>query len=98
MKPLSFPATAGIVRLFARWQNTTNWYYLNLTKDGHVQLRRYRNGAILDLAPQKVYPVVLGQWYTLRLECLGSSLKAYVNGVLQEMARDLKRAIIPPEV
>ena len=88
VKPLSFPGTAGIVRIFARWQNPSNWYYETLTKDGHVQLRRYRNGAILDLAPQKVYPVALGQWYTLRLECLGSSLKAYVNGVLQLSATD----------
>ncbi len=88
VKPLSFPGTAGIVRLFARWQNPTNWYYETLTKDGHVQLRRYRNGAILDLAPQKVYPVVVGTWYTLRLEVVGSSLRAYVNGVLQLSATD----------
>src|SRR5439155_496997 len=31
VKPLSFPGTAGIVRIFARWQNPSNWYYETLT-------------------------------------------------------------------
>src|SRR5436189_203404 len=74
VKPLSFPNTSGgIVRIFSRWQDASNWYYMNLTKDGHVQLRRYTTGGVIkDLVPQKVYPVVLGTWYTMRLEASGT--------------------------
>jgi hypothetical protein len=80
--------SGGFARIFCRWQNASNWYYLTLRSTNVVQLRRYLNGAITDLAPQKSYPVALGAWYTLRLECVGSSLKAYVNGVLLLSATD----------
>ncbi len=88
VKPLSFQSTGGIVRVFCRWQNATNWYYVNLRNTGVVQLRRYLNNAIVDLAPSKALAISPNTWVTLRLECVGSSLKAYVNGVLQLSATD----------
>src|SRR3989454_559730 len=88
VKPLTWNAAGGIVRIFGRWQDANNWYYLNLTSDNHVQLRKYVNGTITDLAPPQSLTVTPGTWYKVRLEMVGTTLKAYVNDVLQLTATD----------
>jgi uncharacterized protein YjdB len=88
IKPLSFQSGGGIVRVFARWQSSSSYYYANLTNDGQVQLRRMASGTITDLAPPKAIGVSVGTWYTLQLSVQGSALAVAVNGVQQLSASD----------
>jgi len=87
IKPLTY-ASGGIARIFGRWQDANHWYYVNLTSDNHIQLRKNVNGTFTDLAPPKSFTVSKGTWYKVRLEMVGTTLKAYVNDVLQLTATD----------
>ena len=87
IKPLTWNS-GGIARIFGRWQDANDWYYVNLTADNHIQLRKSVNGTFTDLAPQKSFTVSKGTWYKVRLEMVGTTLKAYVNDVLQLTATD----------
>lgn len=72
---------------FARMQDAQNYYYVTVRRDNTISLRRQVNGqtVVLDSAP---LTVSLGAWYTLRLEAIGSALRAYVNGRLVLEAND----------
>ncbi|HYU28458.1 MAG TPA: family 16 glycoside hydrolase, partial [Gemmatimonadales bacterium] len=87
IKPLTWNS-GGIVQILGRWQDANHWYYVNLTADNHIQLRKNVNGTFTDLAPQKSFTVSKGTWYKVRLEMVGTTLKAYVNDVLQLTATD----------
>jgi len=78
----------GIV---ARYQDEDNYYYVTVRNDNSIALRKLVNGAIveLDVAP---LTVTTNTWYTLRLEAIGSSLRAYVNGQLTLEAQDTSHA------
>jgi hypothetical protein len=71
----------------ARYQNDTNYYYVSVRSGGTVSLRKVVNGAITVLATATM-PVSLNNWYTLRLEAVGSRLRAYVNGTQALEATD----------
>lgn len=71
----------------ARYTNDTNYYYLSMRSGGTISLRKVANGAITVLATANM-PVALDEWYTLRLEAVGSRLRAYVNGTLALEAAD----------
>ncbi len=85
--PLTWGSTASIVRLFGRWVDARNWYYVNLTGGNQLQLRKYVNGVVTELAT-KPFPVTRGQWYRVRLEMIGTALSVYVAGALQFTATD----------
>jgi pectate lyase len=87
-KAIAFGSGAGRwFGLMARYQDSNNYYYLTLRNDNTVSLRKLVNGAIvvLDDAP---LTVTANTWYALRLEAIGSSLRAYVNGRLLLEASD----------
>ena len=65
----------------ARYSNETNYYYFSLRSSNMLSLRKVTNGQITVLRSVPL-PVVLGRWYRLRLEAVGSQLRAYVNGTL----------------
>jgi hypothetical protein len=69
------------VGVMARYTDEQNYYYLSLRSSNTVSLRKLNNGAIVNLgtAPFTVNP---GTWYTLRLETVGSKVRAYVDGRL----------------
>jgi hypothetical protein len=85
--PLTWGGTSRIVRIFGRWIDARNWYYVNLSSAGRLELRKYVNGAVTELA-SKPFPVTLGQWYRVRLEMIGTALSVYVAGALQLTATD----------
>ena len=74
-----------------RYTDAANYYYVTLRSDNTISLRKLVNGTIhiLDAAPLTV-PV--GTTFTLRLEAIGSSLRAYVNGRLLLEAKDSTHA------
>jgi hypothetical protein len=67
--------------VIARYQNDTNYYYVSVRSGGTVSLRKVVNGTIGVLATANM-PVSVNNWYDLRLEAVGSRLRAYVNGTL----------------
>jgi hypothetical protein len=71
----------------ARYQDDTNYYYLSVRSGGTVSLRKLVDGAIGVLATANM-PLNLNDWYTLRLEAVGSRLRGYVNGTLVLEAMD----------
>ena len=74
-----------------RYTNETNYYYLTLRNSNTLSLRKVTNGQITVLRSMAL-PVVLGRWYRLRLEAVGSQLRAYVNGSLKLEASDTTHA------
>jgi pectate lyase len=87
VKPLSFNGTDRFVALVARAQGNTSYYYLTLRNSNQIELKKLVSGSSTTLA-SKAFTVTAGTWYTLRIEAVGSSLSAYVNGTLQLSATD----------
>jgi hypothetical protein len=71
----------------ARYSNATNYYYFSLRSSNMLSLRKVTDGQVTVLRSVAL-PVVLGRWYRLRLEAVGSQLRAYVNGTLWLEASD----------
>lgn len=65
----------------ARHIDDANYHYVTVRSSNTISLRKLVNGAtqVLDSAPLTVTP---GAWYRLRLEIIGQSVRAYVNGAL----------------
>jgi hypothetical protein len=59
-----------------------NYYYLSLRRSQQLSLRRLVNGQVqvLGTVPQAL---TLGAWHDLRLEIIGTSIRAFVNGDLK---------------
>jgi hypothetical protein len=79
------------VGVIARHIDHDNFYYVTLRRDNTISLRKLVNGSItvLDSAP---ITVSAGTTYTLRLEAIGTALRAYVNGNLVLEANDSSHA------
>jgi hypothetical protein len=65
--------------LATRYIDSGNFYYLSLRNSNTVSLRKVVNGVItvLGTAPLNV---AAGTWFDLRLDAVGSDLRAFVNG------------------
>ncbi len=87
VKPLSFNSAGGFARIYGRWKDASNWYYAVLRSANVLELKKYVNGSS-TLLTSKPFTVTPGTWYTLKLEMVGSSLRVYVNGVLELSATD----------
>jgi hypothetical protein len=70
------------IGLAARQIDQSNYYDVILRRSNQLSLRRVVNGQIQVLAtvPQ---PLTLGAWHDLRLEIIGTQIRAYVNGDLK---------------
>ena len=60
---------------------------MSLRRSNTVTLRKLVNGSIVQLG-SAVLTVTPNTWYTVRLEAVGSRLRAYVNGRLVLEATD----------
>lgn len=77
------------VYLAGRFTDSNNWYgaaFYN-SSPPRIQLRKKVDGSSADIA-DGTYPVELGVWYTVKLELKGSTLRMYVDDVLQIEATD----------
>jgi hypothetical protein len=73
--------------VMARHVDEQNFYLLALTNGNTVSLRKVVNGKMITLASAS-YAVMPASWYRLRLDAVGDSLRAYVNGTLLVEATD----------
>ncbi len=79
VKLLTAPAQ---VQVAARFVDGRDYYFVELSDSGAVKLRKRSVGVTTDLfAAPATTPLVVGTWYTVRLEVQGSMLTAYLNGV-----------------
>jgi pectate lyase len=65
-----------------RYQDGNTYYAASLKGGDTIELRKKVNGSSSTLV-SKSYTLATGTWYTVKLEMAGSSLKMYVNGVLE---------------
>jgi hypothetical protein len=70
-------ATTGWFGVMSRYIDDGNYYYLKVG-NGEASIRKLVNGAIVELARVPFTPSV-NTSYTLRLEAVGTSLRAYIN-------------------
>ena len=88
VRPRAFNAAGDPwVGVMARYDDPTNYVYVSLRRSNTVTLRKLQNGSIIQLG-SAVLTVTPNTWYTVRLEAVGSRLRAYVNGRLVLEATD----------
>lgn len=68
--------------LIARYVDDSNYYYVTARQENSLSLRKLVNGQVIDLGTVPLN-VSVGESYTLRLEAIGSSLRAYVDDELR---------------
>jgi hypothetical protein len=83
------PAGGRRIYLAGRFTDSNNWYGAAIYDGGpfEVQIRKKVAGTSSDIA-RGPYEIVLGTWYTIKLEMKGSTIKLYMNDVLQLTADD----------
>jgi hypothetical protein len=91
VRPVAYAAPSGTQErwtgVFARFKDPQNFYYLSLRSGNTVSLRKVVNGAITTLASAP-FTVALDTPHLLRLETVGTQLRAFVDGVLLLQAND----------
>ncbi|MDQ0898098.1 hypothetical protein QFZ80_001926 [Paenibacillus sp. V4I7] len=72
------------VYVAGRYQDGNNFYAASLynSNGGKLEIRKKVSGSTTTLATLD-YPLATGTWYTVKLEIVGSTIRMYVNGVLQ---------------
>jgi hypothetical protein len=91
VRPVAYAAPSGTQErwtgVFARFKDPQNYYYLSLRSGNTLSLRKLINGAITPLATTP-FTSSIGSTYQLRLEAVGTQLRAFVNGVQLLQAND----------
>lgn len=93
MKVSSFggSSSAFLAALYGRYDlrpEQSCGYSVALRGDGKLVLRKVAGGVESDLGAAVTAGIVAGRWYSLRLEIVGTSLRAYLNGVLMTTQTD----------
>ncbi|MES1177137.1 MAG: family 16 glycoside hydrolase [Myxococcales bacterium] len=83
VKAFGGSSTSYFAAIYGRY-NGTDYYSLTLRSDGKIAIRKNTT----TLGSAVAAGIVGGTWYTVRLEIVGSSLKAYVNGALVDTETD----------
>lgn len=89
-RPTSLTPT-GWFGVMARYVDDGNYYYLKVGSNGEASLRKLVDGGIFELARAPL-AVTAGNWYTLRLEVVGTTIRAYVNDQFLMEATDSSHA------
>jgi pectate lyase len=77
--------------LVCRSSNSENFYFFGISSDGYFGVGKVNNGRVTLLGQKMMAfsPVILqGEPNHIRFECIGASLKGYVNGQVVSTARD----------
>jgi hypothetical protein len=94
VRPIAYAAGGTQERwlgIVARHSDDRNYYYLTLRSGNTLSLRKLVNGAITTLGSVTLNAAP-DTTYRLRLEAVGTQLRAYVNGVLTLQATDSSHA------
>jgi hypothetical protein len=85
--PTQFSGADRWIGLAARYVDDSNYVYATLRSSNTFQIKKLVNGAIRTLASMPL-PVAANTSYRVRLETVGSRIRAYVNGELKLEASD----------
>jgi hypothetical protein len=85
--PTAIQGTDRFVGVAVRRSNAANYYYVSLRSSNALQLRKKVNGTFVTLASAP-FQFQLGRRYRLRVEAIGRSIRAFVNGALVLEALD----------
>lgn len=75
------------IGLIGRYVDAQNYYYVTLRNSNQISLKKLTNGVITTLDTASI-PVAVNTWYDLRLDIVGTKLRAYMNGSLVLEAAD----------
>src|SRR5437764_825705 len=72
------------IHLAARFTDSNNWYGAAIYNSTpiEVQIRKKVAGTSSEVS-RVPYPIAIGTWYTLKFEVKGSTLRLFIDGVLQ---------------
>jgi len=87
VKPITFNATNRHVSVYARWVDSNNHYYFALRNSNTIELKKKGGGTVTRLQSGN-FTVTAGTWYAVKLEVVGTTLKAYIDGTLKLTATD----------
>jgi hypothetical protein len=87
MRATQFSGADRWFGLIGRYVDASNYYYVTVRSSNNISLRKLTDGAITTLDTATM-PVAVNTWYDLRLEIVGTKLRAYVNGRLILEAND----------
>lgn len=90
VQPTAFSGSDRWFGLAVRRLDAANYYYLTARSSGVLQLKKMVGGSFEALGSVNL-PITAGTDYRLRLEAIGTTIKAYVNGheVLQAIDSSL---------
>ncbi|MDY6947630.1 MAG: FG-GAP repeat protein [Pseudomonadota bacterium] len=91
LMPTQFSGSDRWIGLAARHVDDGNYVYVTLRSSNSLQIRKLVNGAFHVLASTP-FPVATNTTYRVRLEAVGTRLRAYVNGELKLEASDTPSA------
>lgn len=87
LRPTQFSGADRWVGLIARYRDEGNYHYVTLRSSGALDIRKLVNGSIQVLASVPL-TVQTNVTYRVRLEVVGTRLRAYVNNRLRAEATD----------
>ena len=90
IKPTTFSGNDRWFGLAVRRVDANNYYYLTARSSGSLQLKKIVDGVVQTLASMPL-TVTTGSEYRLRLEAIGTTIRAYIDGtqVLQAIDSSL---------
>lgn len=94
LRPTQFSGADRWVGLIARYRDEGNYHYVTLRSSNALDIKKLVNGSIQTLVSVP-FPVQTNVNYRVRLEIIGTRLRAYVNGTLRAEVTDasLTRAV-----
>lgn len=87
VRPRAFDGPDRWFGLAVRRTDAANYYYVTMRSSNAIDLKRMLNGTFVTLASAPL-PVQLNRNYRLRVEAVGTWVRAYVDDVLVLEARD----------
>lgn len=87
MRATQFSGADRWFGLIGRYVDASNYYYVTVRSSNNISLRKLTHGAITTLDTATM-PVASNTWYNLRLDIVGTQLRAYVDGRLVLEATD----------
>ena len=90
VKPLAFggQGTSYLVGVYARVRSVDDFYYVALREDGRIAIRSKVAGENTTLGSAVDAGIVPNTWYTVKLEVIGATINAYLDGALLVTASD----------
>ena len=81
VKITDFVGSNRFARLYARYRDVGNAYYVTLRTNNTVELKKLDNGTPVLLTTSPAFPVNTTDWYSVRLSAVGGALTATVRNL-----------------